>query len=393
MKKRMASAVMAMGMASVGLAQSNAPEAAKAPAAVPKTWVDMITLKGDIRYRYESINDDSALNASKENYTRQRDRIRARLGADAKVNDNVKVGVEMSTGQADPVSGNQSIGDGFAKKQFNLNLAYVDYNFFGDSPNEVHVVAGKMKNPFLAMTDDLVWDGDATPEGVALKSQLGEGLAKYFLNGGYLWVQERSNKADSMLYGGQGAVKFQFVPEVGLTVGASYYGFQNMQGYDVIDWEAKNNAYGNSTTKGTVSGSTTNKAWATEYTPMVYFAQVDIWAAGLPIAIFAQDLSNLDADSLDHGMMYGASIGKAKNPKTWELGYSYAELEKDATVGFLTDSDRWGGGTDGNGSRIYAKYQLMKNLQVAGTYLIGQKKISATETDYDRMQLDLVASF
>ena len=35
----------------------------------------------------------------------------------------------------------------------------------------------------------------------------------------------------------QAAVKLQFVPEIGLTVGASYYGYQNMQGYDVIDWE------------------------------------------------------------------------------------------------------------------------------------------------------------
>ena len=64
-------------------------------------------------------------------------------------------------------------------------------------------------------------------------------------------------------------------------------------------------------------------------------------------------------------------------------------------MGFLTDSDRWGGGTDGKGSRVYGKYQVQKNLQVAATYLFGEKKISdpAKTSDYDRLQLDLVVNF
>ena len=61
----------------------------------------------------------------------------------------------------------------------------------------------------------------------------------------------------------------------------------------------------------------------------------------------------------------------------------------------LTDSDRWGGGTDGKGHKIYGKYQIMKNLQAGVSYFKDKKKISdaAKTTDYDRMQIDLVASF
>ncbi len=389
-------AVTCAGLLSV--AQTAAPQgggAAAAPAPAPKTWVDNITLKGDLRYRYESINDDSKLDANKETYTRQRDRIRARLGAEGKANDNLKVGIEFSTGQADPVSGNQSLGDGFGKKEFRLNLAYMDYNFLGDNPNEVHAIAGKMKNPFITMPDDLVWDGDLTPEGVAVKSQLGGGFATLLANGGYLWVQERSDKDDLMLYAGQAAGKLQFAPELSLTIGASYYGYQGLQGADVIDWEAKNNAYGNSTTKGTRSGSVTNKAWATDFTPVVYFAQLEYWVLDRPLSFYAQELSNTDADKYDHGRLYGVTYGKAKNPKTFEVGYSYAELEKDATVGMFTDSDRWGGGTNGEGHKFSGRYQIMKNLQAGVTYFLDDKTIDDPKKtkDYDRLQVDLVASF
>jgi len=382
------------GMLGTSVAQTNAPQSS-APSAEKKTWADAIKVKGDLRYRYESINDDSKRNANNDTYTRQRDRIRARLGAEAIVNDDLKVGMELSTGQADPVSGNQSLGDGFGKKEFRLSLAYMEYNCLGKNPNELRVFAGKMKNPFLLMVDDLVWDHDLTPEGLAFKSRWGGELASLLVNGGFLWAQERADKSDLMLYAGQTALRFGLNPKITLTVGASYYGFQNMEGYDVVDWESKNNSYGNSTVKGSVHGGVTNKAWATEFTPVVYFAQVDFGIAGQPLSLYAQELVNVDADKYDAGHLYGMTFGKAKDPRSWEIGYSYVELEKDATVGMFTDSDRWGGGTDGKGHRLSAKYQIFKNLQAGITYFLDEKKISdpGKETDYDRLQIDLAASF
>jgi hypothetical protein len=392
MKKVMAGLVLMVGVSGTCLAaESNAPAATPAPA--PKTWADSVTLKGDFRYRYETINDDAKKDANKETYTRQRDRIRARLAAEAKVNDKTKAVVGLSTGGSDPISGNQTLGDGAAKKEMRLDLAYIDFKALENGPTEVNVQAGKMKNPFMTMNDDLMFDGDLSPEGVALKAQTGNDVVTIYGNAGYIWIQERDSKDAAMLLAGQGAMKFQFIPEFSLTLGASYYGFQNLEGYDVIDWEGKNNAYGNSTKKGSVSGSTTNKAWASEYTPVVYFASLDVWVAGVPVSIFAQELSNTEADTLDQGHMYGVSVGKAKRVGTFEAGYSYTELEKDATVGMWTDSDRWGGGTDGKGHKVYAKYQIMKNLQLGAAFFKDDKGIAKGGTDYDRMQLDLVAAF
>jgi hypothetical protein len=389
-------------MASLGgisMAQTNEPQNS-APPPPQKTWADSITLKGDFRYRYESIKDDSKLNSSKETYTRERQRIRARLGADAKCNDNLKVSVGLATdegtGSGDPISGNQTLTGGGSKKSFWLDYAFLDYNVLGDNPNEIHAIGGKMKNPFSAMQDDLVWDPDLTPEGIAVKAQFGGGLVTLLANGGYIWVQERSaNNDDSMLYAGQAALKLQFIPEVTLTAGGSYYGFQNIKGNDCVDYQSPASSYGNSTINGTVVGSTTNKAWASDYKPVVCFAQLDLWVAGTPLSLFGQSLRNGDADTLNKGTMYGAAIGKSKNPGTWELGYSHAEVQKDATLGMWTDSDRWGGGTDGKGHKIYGKYQIMKNLQGCVTYFIDKKTISDSKktTDYNRLQVDVSAAF
>jgi hypothetical protein len=387
----MAVAMAAASLTGSTLAQSNAPAA---PA--PKTWVDTLSFKGDLRYRFETIDDQSKKDANGDEYTRYRNRIRARLGADAKLSDQMKAGLELSTGGADPVSGNQTLGGGFDKEEFRLNQAWADYSFFGESVNELHGIVGKMKTPFLTTPDDLVLDADTNPEGLAAKGQYSVGMATLYANGGYFWVEERADTSDLMLYSGQAAAKLQFVPEVALTLGATYYGFQDMAGYDVVDWEKKNNAYGNSTKDGTVAGTTTNKAWKLEYTPMLYFAQLDLWMFGKPLAVYAQQLTNLDADDFEQGQQYGVSLGKAKNLKTWELGYGYAKLEKDATAGFLTDSDRWGGGTDGQGHKVYGKYQLLKNAQLGATYFFAnEKKISdaAKTTDYDRLQVDLSVNF
>lgn len=395
--KRLTAVTMMMGLGSFCLAaDSNLTTTASAPAVpAPKTWADSVTLKGDLRYRYETINDDSKKNAAKDTYTRERDRVRARLAAEAKCNDNLKAVVGLSTGDKDPISGNQTLGDGAQKKPMMLDLAYIDYSFIGDTtPSEIHGFAGKMKNPFITMNDDLMWDPDLTPEGAAVKSQFGNDLFTVYGNAGYLWMQERDSKDAGKLYAGQGAAKVQFTPEISLTAGVSYYGFENLKGYDVIDWQGANSSYGNSTQKGTVSGGVTNKAWATDYTPVVYFASLEVWVAGLPVSIFAQELSNTDASKYDQGHLYGASLGKAKNPGSFEVGYSYAELQKDATVGMWTDSDRWGGGTDGKGSKIYGKYQLMKNLQIGATYFTDDKGIaSGKATNYNRLMVDLLAAF
>ena len=392
MTTRMGVAAGVLAAASIG---GYAMAQAAAPAAPVKTWADSVTVKGDLRYRIETREDDASLNADKQNYTRYMNRIRARLTAEAKCNDDLKATIGLSTGGSDPISGNQTLDAGAQKKEMRLDIANFDYNFFGDNPNEVHAIAGKMMTPFITMPDDLVFDPDLRPEGLALRGQFGEGFVTAQANAGYIWIQERNSKNPGMLDAGQGALKLQFAPEASLTLGASYYAYQSLKGFDVIDVNNANSSYGNSTVKGSVSGGVTNKAWATDFVPLVFFAQADVWVCGLPLSVFAQNLNNGDASANNKAYLYGASLGKAKNPQTWELGYSYTEVQKDATLGMWTDSDRWGGGTDGKGHKLTAKYQIAKNFQVGLSYFIDKHLIADGEktTDYSRMMVDVQASF
>jgi hypothetical protein len=392
------------------------------PPVAPKTWVDAITLAGDIRYRFETIKDDSKTDKTKDNnepYVRERDRIRARLGADVKVNDDVKAGIRLTTDEAatiggggDPISGNQTLTGGGSKKGVYLDLAYIDWNLFGEGNSELHTVVGKMNNPFITFNDDLVWDPDLTPEGLALKGSLDLFPVTLLGNFGYFWIAERDSNKPITMVGGQGAARVEFIPEITLTVGTSLYTFQNVRGSDVVDYKydlgyeravnlpSKINypsGYGNTVIKS-MSGLSPRAQWAYDYNVLQPFAKLDMWPTVfgkvLPVSFFAQYIQNLSVSDWNKGYMYGLSVGKAKNPGTFEFGASWASIKSDATLGMWTDSDRWGGGTDGEGAKLYAKYQVLKNLQTSLTYFMDQKPLSNTpQKDYDRWQIDLIASF
>lgn len=377
------STVMAVGVAGLWAAVAGAQDTGLKVDNVK--WAETVKVKGDLRYRVEQVDEEGK-------DVRDRERIRARLGVDGKANDEVSVGLQMATGASDPVSRNSTLSGGFGgdDMDFGLDLAYIKY-----APVDgVEGSAGKIKNPFINV-GDLIWDTDLTPEGVAVNTKIGSDKGvEAFGNAGYIWVEERAGESDdTKLYAGQAALKVRFTPETYVLAGGSYYAYDNMENYAVIDWQDLNKSYGNSTRK-VVDGSVTNLVYANEYTTVEGFAEAGIWM-GVPLRVFGQYAVNTDADAFDTAYLAGAAIGKAKNPKTYEVSYNYYEVEKDAVVGAFADSDRHGGGTDGKGHKFAAKYQMAKNFQLGASYFMNDKTISddAKEHNYDRVQLDLVASF
>jgi hypothetical protein len=356
-------------------------------AARAQEWYETMKVKGDLRYRYEDIKEEG-----KDN--RQRDRIRARVGVFPRINKEVDAGVQLSTdeskapGNADPISGNQTLTDGGSKKGVYLDLAYFDWH--PELLKGFSFQGGKTKNPFIQVAPDFPIDPDFNPEGLAGKYHIGDEI-EFLANAGYQWLMERSSADDTKMYAGQAAVNYKPKQDVHVMVGGTYYGFQNMEGYDVLDYKAGNSGYGNSTTLGSVSGGTTNKAYAGEYSPIEGFAEIG-FKVGLPITLYGSFLQNGDADDNNQGYIGGIRIGQLADPKTFELSYDYRQLEKDAFVGFLADSDSWGGGTDGQGHKVSAKYQILKNWQAGLAYFYDQKGVE-DGTDYKRLQVDLVAKF
>ncbi len=355
-----------------------------AGAAAHAAWYEQMKPSADVRYRFEYIDEEG-----KE--PRQHDRIRARLGVTAPVNDEVTLGLRLTTaeqvnGEGDPISGNKTLSNFGTKKGFFLDLAYFEW-----APAAVPglgVIAGKMNNPFICVGDYL-WDHDYTPEGIAAKWSLGDEW-KIRAAGAYHWIQERPGDDDSMMLGGQLALVAPVADKASLTLGGTLYGFTEMEGRPVLDWKYQNRAYGNHT-RARITDSQTNQVYATGFTTVEGFAAVEL-DVGVPVVVFGSAAVNSDADEDNTGWMAGIKVGRLSKPGDLQIGYDYRRLEPDVTPGAFTDSDSFGGGTDAQGHKFQIAVQALKNVQASVTYFLDEKHLDDPR-DYHRLQVDFVAKF
>ena len=110
--------------------------------------------------RYENIDDET------ETDERNRQRIRARLGVIAKPQDDLELGLRLSTtDNNDPRSSNQTLGNGDSSKDFVLDLAY----FKWAAMQGLSVSGGKFQNMlYRPGQQGMFWDSDWNPEGFGL---------------------------------------------------------------------------------------------------------------------------------------------------------------------------------------------------------------------------------
>ena len=332
------------------------------------SWVDRIDFKGDIRLRYEGIDEEFEAN-------RDRMRFRTRFGFSAKVNDDVKVVLQLASGGDNPVSTNQTIDDGFSTKDIGIDLAYVDWKV-NDS---LTVNAGKMKNPmFKAGGAPLIWDGDLNPEGFAAKFTSG----MFFGTVAGFSVEERSSSDDSLLYAVQAGVKVP-VGESKLTAGIGYFAYSDTIG---------NQPFYNGRAKGNTIDL--NGDYVYDYKNTEVFAQFDAKVGDWPLRVFAHFTQNNEVSTEDTALAYGAKFGSAKNPGDFEASWTYQDIEADSVIGTFNDSDFAGGGTDSDGHMLKVKYGLSKKIALGGTYFINKAdRFQGTEHDYSRIQIDLEFKF
>jgi len=349
-------------------------------------WASKVSLKGDLRYRYEMIDD-----ASKDD-VRYRDRIRARLGLEAKVLDNLKIGLQLATGGDDPRSSNQTLDDFNARKSIGLDLAYFDWKYASWG----NLVGGKMKNPVVRPGQSLFYDGDVNPEGLAL----GFNHGVFFGGAYYLWLDERSAEADAMQYGAQVGARLP-IGGNNLMLAVHYSQLAKAQGYRPFwNCSASGAAIGSSRTIGCANGNTVvgidqdSATLAYDFKVLELAAEWNMTVGSLPLQFWGNWAKNQDPDDLNTAWGAGFLLGKASNRRSWEVGAGYQKIEKDALFGQLVDSDFADGKTDGKGWILRAGYAPHKNWTLNATYFINQRQVEVgPQSDYDRMQLDFNLKF
>jgi hypothetical protein len=344
-------------------------------------WTDRVSMDGDFRYRFENIDVEGK-------DERNRSRIRARANVKASLPNNTEVGFGLATGGEDPVSANQTIGNGGSAKDIRLNLAYAKW-----SPVDgLSLIAGKFKNPLYRVAKNpLMWDGDWTPEGLALTYE----RDWLFLNALGSWLDSDSSGGNTNFsWGGQVGATGQ-VGELELKGGVGYY---------AIKTQGDTTYFGDPTDPGDFFGNTavevgtglacgtnvgTTCVYLYDYLLTQVFGEAAFDLFGFPTVVFFDATRNSDASANDTSWALGTRIGKTKDRGQVQFSYWYSEKEADGVFGLLTDSDFAGGGTDNEGHFLKLAVGLNKQWSIGAQYFINEFNVSSgSATDYNRLVLD-----
>ena len=349
-------------------------DAAGWPKEIPE-WVKNTKFGGDLRLRYQY--QDREGDPTKE--TRERFRIRA--GAETKVMDQVKVGFGLIADGDDPRSGTDTFQDTFSKKSVRIDYAFAEYT----PASWLNLIGGKFYNP-LYRPDDLVWDGDITPEGAAAKfrRQVLPNLELY-LNAAFYILDEKTNDKDPYMTAFQPGLIWNITSDVNLQFALAYYYFGGVKG-STLDFSSGTN----STVGGKLVYDYDAPVLSAELGFKNPFGLVFIPYFGL----FGEYVYNPDPDTDNSGYLAGLRVGHPDMKKfgDWRWEISYRHLEKDAWPDVFPDSDFYSGSTNVEGMETILNFAFWRNIWLTLDYYHA-RKILGLEQKENLFQADLNLKF
>ena len=325
-----------------------------------------VRVSADIRYRLDTIDDATEP-------LRHHHRIRARVGALARLTESTAVGFGLSTGGISNDSGNQTLGDGFSIKPVGLDLAYFDWSL----SKHLNLVGGKMANPlFRPGRHHLLYDDDLRPEGIALSIDAG----RLFGNASLFWAEERAAEPDSLWMGFQLGYRGQPAHGLTYTAGAGFYEITNTQGRLPL--------FTPSGGQGNQLDADGNYLYG--FSQAELFGELEIDIRGHPVTVFLDYVTNTAAERHADGVALGLGYRRFVNRNRWHALYVYQDLEANAVVGAFTDSDFGGGTSDGRGHVFHLGYSSASAWDLALRYITGKRGEAANmPRTYRRLQADL----
>jgi hypothetical protein len=241
-------------------------------------WTQRIKLFGDIRMRYDkfmfadannntgvfpnfnAINTGAPFDTSgpifspqlNADQSRERARLRMRLGFDIDLEDGFTAGIRMATGGSNaPITTNQTLGStnsgnsgqggGFSKYELWLDRAFIKYEASLLEYANLTVLLGRFDNPFM-VNSQIMWDEDVGLDGIAFKvaSPWQPGLKTFVTAGAFPvftsyfnYPSNNPSKYESYnkyLLAAQFGVEFKITDDIEAKMSLAYYDWVNIEG-------------------------------------------------------------------------------------------------------------------------------------------------------------------
>lgn len=354
--------------------------------ALANKFIDQLTLKGDLRARYE-IRDRDFKEGQGSDISRDRWRTRFRVGGiwDNKAED-WQVGAGLASGSDDPTSTNDTWSEA---KPFETGDIRLDYAYAKHKWNDFAFTLGQHENPFKSSW--VFWDGDVRLAGLTAQYGAKEGL--FATVGGYAAKLVNDDNTATLV--------------------AGQAGYNGKAGAAAYTLAAGYHTYSKSLINEGAAAFFLDKVDEDKYELNIgdLYGKVSFPAGPVKLSLYGQIWQNFGADGnigqsqagssftqkpedADLGWVFGADAKYG----AFKLGYAYSVVEADSLFGFLSDSD-FGDGlsrTNKKGHRVQAGYAITKNWSADVTWLSFERDedyATAKEDQVDIYQFDVSYKF
>ncbi len=377
-----------------------------------------VIIGGDITFRYDNTTTRSLQTGLIPVGDQGSFRERVRLNFGAPLSDRSEGGFQITTGlNPSPGVPFVTLGDAFRSKSFNLGRAFLNY-YFGDKAkfNTPSLTIGKMDNPIWRAEignwdDEIEWDHDVAPEGIALRLPLTKNNSTIGLV--FTPAFFTINIPQRQRFAGLTTDTYAFVNQLKVDAGV-FRGAINYTVYDNlnsgllvptyipgfgIDTSTAQNAFllrnngvqatNNHYTYGNAFGFAGNTFDILHLTGQLL---PHIKGTKLQPFITADYLRNFSArvGNEGYGLTIGATNGGAARG-AYTAWFTYREVSADATLGTFADSDL-GAGTDYRGYQLGFAYRFLSNTLLRIAYHSFDGAPTKT-TGTDRLFVDVSRSF
>lgn len=351
----------------------------------PASLLGSLTLKGDLRLRYDHTTDSPSSDAA----ANDRWRYRFRFGGKADMRNGVKAGFRLATGGVDADddigSTNQTFDKGFARDQIHLDQAWAQMEL-----NEITLIGGKVQNWEKTgwSLSKALFDSDITPEGFEAHYSTDAGSTTLGFHGGAYFINGENAAGEDInnMFMGQITASRPLNTITKLDLGLGMY---------TVDDGGLGSA-GGSKRKGNSSG--------VGYSPLFFDGALG-FKTGPGVKVYGTYVNNQESLATDDtGYVGGIKFGSAKKAGQWEAKIEYRRLEKDAVWDDLAHSDfgafgaggtvdEFKSGTNVEGTVLQGKYMLYDNVQAALTFMNTESEDGTDGESNNRIQADFIFKF